>query len=149
MQAAILFGVILVILAFAFAVPMGRVRGREIDDRDASVLGASILVLGLGVLNLAFVVWFVVTGEIDAVLLVFGLAPLAAGAFGLLVVRSTIAGSRRTLILIIAPALTLAGLPGYFALNVAILLAAIAAISFLGGLLPNPRALVRLLDPRL
>jgi hypothetical protein len=149
MEAAILFGVILVILGVAFAVPMGSLRGGMVADRDASVLGASILVLGLGGLNYAFVAWFVVTGDIEASLLAFGLAPLAAGAVGLLVVRGRLTGATRAALLLVSGALTLAGLPGYFAFNVAVLIAGIAVLAFVGGLLPNPRALFSKLDPRL
>jgi hypothetical protein len=149
MEAVILFGVVLVILGVAFAVPMGLVRGREIADDDASVLGASILVLGLGSLNYLFLIWFVVTGEIESMLLVFGLAPLAAGLFGLRVVRAEVRGASRAALVLIAAILTLSGLPGYFALNVALLVTGIAVVAFVGGLLPNPRSLFSKLDPRL
>ena len=149
MEAAILFGVILVILGLAFAVPMGALRSSMVADRDASVLGASILVLGLGGLNYVFVAWVVVTGDSEASLLAFGLAPLAAGALGLLVVRGLATGATRAVLLLASGALTLAGLPGYFAFNVAVLIAGIAVLAFVGGLLPNPRALFSKLDPRL
>jgi len=91
----------------------------------------------------------VVTGDIEASLLAFGLAPLAAGAVGLLVVRGRLTGATRAALLLVSGALTLAGLPGYFAFNVAVLIAGIAVLAFVGGLLPNPRALFSKLDPRL
>jgi LPXTG-motif cell wall-anchored protein len=149
MEAVILFGFILVILGVAFAVPMASLRGSMVADRDASVLGASILVLGMGSLNYGFLVWFVITGEMDAMLLAVGLAPLAAGGLGLLVTRRRETGIIRAAILLAAGGLTVAGLPGYFAFNVAILLVAIAVIAFVSGLLSNPRSLARRLDPRL
>jgi hypothetical protein len=149
MQAAILFGVILVLLGLAFAIPMGSLRGGMVADRNASVLGASILVLGLGGLNYAFVAWFVVTGEIEATLLAYGIAPLVAGALGLLIVRRQVTGAARPALILVASALTIVGLPGYFAFNVAVLIAAIAVLAFVGGLLPNPRTLFSKLDPRL
>lgn len=149
MEAIILFGVVLVVMGLAFAVPVGALRGGEVADRDASVLGAAIITLGLGGLNYLFVTWFVITDDLDATLLVFGLAPLAAGTIGALVVRRRINGPIRPLLLIAAAVLTLAGLPGYFALNVALLASVIAVISYTGGLLPNPRAIFSKLDPRL
>jgi hypothetical protein len=149
MEAAILFGVVLAVMGVAFAVPMGSLRGGMVADRDASVLGASILVLGLGALNYAFVVWFVATGEVEGMLLAYGLAPLAAGLLGLVVVRQRMVGVSRVGSLLAAGFLTPVGLPGYFAFNVALLVVAIAVIAFVGGLLPNPRSLFNKLDPRL
>ena len=46
-----------------------------------------------------------------------------------------------------AALLTLVGIPGYFALQVAVVMSAIAALAFLAGL-TDPRALLRRLDPR-
>jgi lipoprotein signal peptidase len=149
MEAAILFGFILVLLGVAFAVPMASLRGRMVADRDASVLGASILVLGTGSLNYGFLAWFVITGEIEESLLAVGLAPLAAGGLGLLVTRSRLTGIIRTAALSAASGLTIAGLPGYFAFNVAILLVVLAVLAFVSGLLSDPRSLARKLDPRL
>ncbi len=148
MEAIILFGVILLVLGLAFAVPMGYLRGEMIADRDASVLGASILVLGLGTLNGVFVAWFVTMGEIEILLLAFGLAPLAGGLIGLLVVRRRVVGLGRIGFLLASVALTLLGFPGYFAPNVAVFVTGIAVLAFVGGLLPNPRSLARKLDPR-
>ena len=48
MQAIVLFAVILVLIAAAFAVPNGMIKGKVIDDRDATVVGAAVLALGLG-----------------------------------------------------------------------------------------------------
>lgn len=149
MEAAILFGVVLVVMSTAFALPMASLRGGLIVIRDASVLGASILALGLGMLNYVFIVWFVLAGKITGVLMVYGLAPLAAGLLGLVVVRLRANGLRRFACLLCAMSLTLIGLPGYFAFNVAILAAVITAIAFAVGLLPNLRALLNMLDPRL
>ena len=149
MEAAILFGVVLVVMSTAFALPMGLLRGGLIAIRDASVLGASILALGLGMLNYVFIVWFVLAGEITETLMVYGSAPLAAGLLGLVIVRLRVTGLRRLACLLCAISFTLIGLPGYFAFNVAILVAVITAIAFAAGLLPNPRALLKMLDPRL
>ena len=46
-----------------------------------------------------------------------------------------------------AALLTLTGIPGYFALPLAVVMSAIAALAFLAGL-TDPRALLRRLDPR-
>jgi hypothetical protein len=98
MEAVILFGFILVILGVAFAVPMASLRGRMVADRDASVLGASILVLGMGSLNYGFLAWFVITGEMEELLLIVGLAPLVAGGLGLLVTRKRLPGIIRSIV---------------------------------------------------
>ena len=149
MEAVILFGFVLVILGVAFAVPMASLRGRMVADRDASVLGASILVLGMGSLNYGFLAWFVITGEMEELLLAVGLAPLAAGGLGLLVTRNRLPSIIRSTVLLAAGGLTVAGLPGYFAFNVALLLVVIAVLAFVSGLLSDPRSLARRLDPRL
>ena len=149
MEAVILFGFILVILGVAFAVPMASLRGRMVADRDASVLGASILVLGMGSLNYGFLAWFVITGEMEELLLAVGLAPLAAGGLGLLVTRKRLPGIIRSTVLLASGGLTVAGLPGYFAFNVALLLVVVAVLAFVSGLLSDPRSLARRLDPRL
>ena len=149
MEAVILFGFILVILGVAFAVPMASLRGRMVADRDASVLGASILVLGMGSLNYGFLAWFVITGEMEELLLAVGLAPLAAGGLGLLVTRKRLPGIIRSTVLLASGGLTFAGLPGYFAFNVALLLVVVAVLAFVSGLLSDPRSLARRLDPRL
>jgi lipoprotein signal peptidase len=149
MEAVILFGFILVILGVAFAVPMASLRGRMVADRDASVLGASILVLGMGSLNYGFLAWFVITGEMEELLLAVGLAPLAAGGLGLLVTRNRLPSIIRSTVLLAAGGLTVAGLPGYFAFNVALLLVVVAVLAFVSGLLSDPRSLARRLDPRL
>jgi hypothetical protein len=149
MEAVILFGFILVILGVAFAVPMASLRGRMVADRDASVLGASILVLGMGSLNYGFLAWFVITGEMEELLLIVGLAPLVAGGLGLLVTRKRLPGIIRSTVLLASGGLTVAGLPGYFAFNVALLLVVVAVLAFVSGLLSDPRSLARRLDPRL
>ena len=149
MEAVILFGFILVILGVAFAVPMASLRGTMVADRDASVLGASILVLGMGSLNYGFLAWFVITGEMEELLLAVGLAPLAAGGLGLLVTRNRLPSIIRSTVLLAAGGLTVAGLPGYFAFNVALLLVVVAVLAFVSGLLSDPRSLARRLDPRL
>jgi hypothetical protein len=149
MEAVILFGFVLVILGVAFAVPMASLRGRMVADRDASVLGASILVLGMGSLNYGFLAWFVITGEMEELLLIVGLAPLVAGGLGLLVTRKRLPGIIRSTVLLASGGLTVAGLPGYFAFNVALLLVVVAVLAFVSGLLSDPRSLARRLDPRL
>ncbi|MGY8994319.1 MAG: hypothetical protein ACKVK8_09265 [Rhodospirillales bacterium] len=128
---------------------MASLRGRMVADRDASVLGASILVLGMGSLNYGFLAWFVITGEMEELLLAVGLAPLAAGGLGLLVTRNRLPSIIRSTVLLAAGGLTVAGLPGYFAFNVALLLVVVAVLAFVSGLLSDPRSLARRLDPRL
>ena len=76
MQAAFLFAVILVLIAAAFAIPNGMVKGKTIDERDASVVAGAALALGLGGLNFAFAVWFLAIGDIDV-------APLVHDRFAL------------------------------------------------------------------
>ena len=58
------FAAVLACFGVAFAVPSSALRARLIAERDASVLGASVLVLGLGGMNLAFAAASAVNGGI-------------------------------------------------------------------------------------
>ena len=144
------FAAVLACFGTAFAVPTSALRARRIAERDASVLGASVLVLGLGGMNLAFAAASAVNGDVTSAALLFSVAPVASGLLGLYAVRRRLAGAGRTAVgLAGAAALVLAGIPGYFAPVVAALAAAVAAGLFLFGLLSDPRVLLRRLDPRL
>ena len=149
MQAALVFGIVLVLMGFAFAIPVGALRGKTIRDEDAPVLGATVLVLGLGAINLVALLWSAGRGDIGWGFVMFGLAPLVAGGLGASVIKSRAAGAQRAMRVFIAAVLTLVGLPGYFAFTIALLAAIVAAVAFLAGLARNPRALFRSLDPRL
>lgn len=145
----LLFGLVMVLMGAAFAVPLGAMRQRTIRDEDAPVLGASVLTLGLGTLNFLGVVWALVFGgEVGLSTVPFALAPLVAGWLGLRVTRRRVRGTSRRVLLVLAAVFTVAGLPGYFAYNVALLVTAIAAGAFIAGLVRNPRSLFRTLDPR-
>ena len=96
MQAVLLFAVILVLIAAAFAIPNGMVKGKTIDDRDASVVAGAVLALGLGGLNFAFAVWFLAIGDIGVAPLAYGLLPLFAGAIGVGLARRRIVDGKRT-----------------------------------------------------
>ena len=89
----------------------------------------------------------VVFGDFALVALAFGLAPMAAGALGLRVVRRGRRAGGRTPALVAAALLTVAGLPGYFALPVAVVGSVAAAGLYLAGL-TSPRKLLARLDPR-
>ena len=144
----LVFALILLIVAAAVGAPvLARSGAGGVTDADAVVLGAVVLTLGLGGLNLAFVLGNVVFGDFGAVAVVFGLAPVLAGALGQRVVGLRMRGGMRALTLPAAAALTLAGIPGYFALPVAVVMSTVAAIAFLVGL-TDPLALLRRLDPR-
>ena len=143
------FAAVLACFGAAFAVPTSALRARRIAERDASVLGASVLVLGLGGMNLASAAASAVNGDVTSAALLFSVAPVASGLLGLYAVRRRLAGAGRTAVLAGAAALVIAGIPGYFAPIVAALAAAVAAGLFLFGLLSDPRALLRKLDPRL
>jgi hypothetical protein len=143
-----LFALILVVIAGAAAVPVTARRLGRIVERDVGVLGASVLTLGLGGMNLVAVLWFTASGEVGAATLPFGAAPLAAGLLGLSVVRSRLGGTPRTLSLLAAAALALAGIPGYFALLFAIVASSSSAVAFLAGI-GDLRRLARAIDPRL
>ena len=145
-MSVLVFALILVIIAAAIGVPVFARRGGT-TDADAAVLGAVVLTFGLGGLNLAFVLGNVVFGDFGAEAVVFGLAPVLAGALGQRVVGLRIRGAGRALALPAAALLTLAGIPGYFALPVAVVMSAVAALAFLAGL-TDPLALLRRLDPR-
>ena len=148
MATLVLFALTLLLIGGAFAIPISAHRGGRISDREGPVLGASVLAFGLGGMNLAAVAWFLVAGEVSGVTLLFALAPIAAGVLGLQVVRGHLAGARRRVSLVVAAGLTLAGIPGYFALLVALLASIVPAVLFLSGLIANPRALLKVLDPR-
>ncbi|MDA1035422.1 MAG: hypothetical protein O3B65_00905 [Chloroflexi bacterium] len=148
MQAIALFAITLVLMGAAFAIPTSAVRNRAIRDHDAPVLGAVVLEFGLGGMNLAALVWAAITGEVAVSAMGYGLLPLIAAALGLRAALRKLDGSARFWHLFGAAALTLLGFPGYFAPLVAALATAIAALLYLGGLIRNPRTLLRILDPR-
>jgi hypothetical protein len=149
MAALALFGLTILIVGGAFAVPASAHRAGVIADNDAPVLSASVLAFGLGGMNFAFAISFFFLGDVNGGTPVFALAPMAAGTLGLRVVRRKLTGGSRALHLVGAAAITLAGVPGYFALLVASLASVVVAALFLGGLVTNPRKLWRVLDPRL
>jgi hypothetical protein len=150
MTAMILFAVTLVLMGAAFAIPAAVVREGCIADNDATVLGGSVVALGLGGLNLVALLWAVVFGdEVRAEALGFGVLPLLGGGLGLRVVLRRLTGGARAVHLVVAALLVLAGIPGYFALNVALLAAVITAFLFLAGLIRDPRGLLKSLDPRI
>ena len=141
------FSFVLVVIAAAAGVSVLAWREDRVDDADAAVLGGVVLTLGLGGLNLAFVVGNLVFGDFELVALAFGLAPMAAGALGLRVVRRGRRHGGRTPALVAAALLTVGGLPGYFALPVAVVGSVAAAGLYLAGL-TSPRKLLARLDPR-
>ena len=149
MIALVLFGVTLLLIGGALAVPVSVHRSGRIADRDAPVLGAAVLTFGLGGMNLAFAFSFFLLDDVSGVVLLFAFAPIVAGWLGLRVVRGKLTGANRVLSLAGAALFTLAGIPGYFATLVAILASVITAGLFLGGLVDNPRRLWKTLDPRL
>ena len=144
----LIFALILGIIAAAVGAPvLARSGEHGVTDADAVVLGAAVLTLGLGGLNLAFVLGNAAFGDFGAAAVGYGFAPVLAGALGQWVVGVRMRGAGRTLALPAAALLTLVGIPGYFALPVAVVTSAIAALAFLAGL-TDPRALLRRLDPR-
>ena len=132
----------------AFAVPTSFVRSRTIRDQDAPVLGAAVLEFGLGGMNIAALIWFVIGDEISASAIGYGVLPLVAAALGLRAVLRKLDGMQRFAHLFAAAALTLLGFPGYFAPLVAALATGITAFLYLAGLVRDPRTLLRNLDPR-
>lgn len=142
----VIFGVILIIIAAAFAVPVLRYGDGLVDDAGAVVLAASILSLGLGTLNLAFLIVHLLTEEFVAHALLIGLAPIAAGLLGAYVVKQRTHGVRR-LLLVGSAVLVLAGAPVYLAFTFAVFAALVAAVLYLVGL-TSPRKLMETLDPR-
>jgi len=148
MQAIAIFGLTLALMGAAFAIPASAVRSRAIRDHDTPVLGAVILEFGLGGINLLALAWFAITGEISVSGIGYGTLPLIAGVLGLRTVLRKINGTLRSVHLLIAAVLTLVGFPGYFAPPVAGLVTMIATSLYLGGLIRNPRTLLRTLDPR-
>ena len=89
------FAAVLACFGAAFAVPTSALRARRIAERDASVLGASVLVLGLGGMNLAFAAASAANGDVTSAALLFSVAPVASGLLGLLAVRRRLAGAGR------------------------------------------------------
>jgi hypothetical protein len=148
MQAALLFAIILALIAAAFAIPNGMVKSKIIDDRDATVVSAAVLALGLGGLNLTFVLWFLLTDDLGLAPLAYGTLPLIAGVTALALARRRIVDTKRVFGLLVAAALTLVGVFGYFAPSVSVVVASITALLFLLGVVPNPRQIIRALDPR-
>ena len=148
MQAVVLFAVILVLIAAAFAIPNGLVKERAIDDRDTTVVGATVLALGLGGLNFAFALWFLVTGDTGLAPLAFGALPLVAGAVGVWVARRRAIDGLRALALLACASLVGVGVLGYYAPSMAVVIAGITVLLFLMGVIPNPRRIMRSLDPR-
>lgn len=162
MQAIALFGLTLVLMGIAFAVPTSYVRNRAIRDQDAPVLGAAVLEIGMGTMNFAALVWFAFAGEISGEDVGYGalsvsrgvfatglgIFPLMAAALGLRAVVRKVNGMSRLGHLLPAAAFTLLGFPVYFAPPVAALATAITAFLYLSGLVRDPRTLLKSLDPR-
>ena len=148
MHAIALFGITLVVMGAAFAIPTSAVRSRAVRDHDAPVLGAVVLELGLGTLNLAALLWLAISGDISASAIGYGILPLIAAALGLRTVLRKLDGMRRFSHLLAAGALTLLGFPAYFAPPIAALATVMTAVLYLAGLIRDPRALLRTLDPR-
>ena len=149
MASLVLFTVTLVLIGAAMAIPTSAHRAGRITDNDAPVLGAAVLGVGLGGMNMAFVVTFIALGEIGGSTLVFGLMPLAGSALGLRAALRPVTGPARAVHLMLAAALTVAGIPGYFTLLVALVASIATAALYISGLIPNPRGLWKTLDPRL
>jgi hypothetical protein len=149
MAAIALFALTLLLIGAALAIPTATHQAGRITDRDAPVLGAAVLAFGLGGMNLVFMIVFVVLGEIEGSTIVFGVMPLAGGVFGLRTALRPLSGSARVAHLLLAAALTLAGVPGYFTFLVALLTSIAIAALYISGLIPNPRGLWKVLDPRL
>jgi hypothetical protein len=144
-----LFAGVMLLIGSAFAIPNGALSSKRIREQDATVLGASVLALGLGGMNLAFTVALTATGDVEGNTLLFALAPIVSGLLGASVVRSRVAGASRFGSLAAAALFVLVGIPGYFAPAVALLVSAIAAGLFLFGLVSDPKALIAKLDPRI
>ncbi len=148
----VLFALVLLLIAFAVGIPVAAHKNGHIVEADAPVLSASVLTIAMGGLNLAALLAVIVRGEVGIGSAPFGLAPIVAGALGLLVVRRRATGGVRGAYLIAAAVAVLAGVPGYFALRVAIVVSVIAAGLFLSGLAARPlatsRRWFRALDPR-
>ena len=75
-----LFALILVVIAGAAAVPVMARRLGRIVERDVGVLGASVLTLGLGGMNLGALLWFTASGEVGAATLPFAIVSSAVAA---------------------------------------------------------------------
>ncbi len=148
----LLFALVLLLIAFAVGIPVAFYKNGHIVEADAPVLGASVLVLALGGLNLAVLLAVIVGGEVGVGSAPFGLAPIVAGALGLRVVRRRLTGGMCGAYLVAAAVAVLAGVPGYFALRVAVVVTVIAAGLFLSGLSARPlttsKAVFKALDPR-
>ncbi|MEX2599471.1 MAG: hypothetical protein WD533_07435 [Dehalococcoidia bacterium] len=142
----VIFGIILVIIAAAFAVPVLRYSDGHVDDADAVVLGAALLSMGLGAVNfVALIVHMVTEGFVPLGLLV-GLAPILGGLIGLYIVTARVRDARR-LLLIASAALALAGIPAYLVFTFAVFAAVATFILFLLGL-SSPARVLKNIDPR-
>lgn len=142
-----LFGLVLLTIGAAVAAPVLAHREGRLGDADAVVLAAVVLTIGLGVLNLGFLIGHALFGDVGPWAVVLGLAPVAAGALGVGVLRRRRRGWLRPLALATAAALTLGGTPGYFAWSIAALVSLASAGLYLAGI-GSPRRLLRRLDPR-
>jgi hypothetical protein len=149
MTPLLVFAATMLMIGAAVAIPVSTQRSGAIRDADTPVLGASIVALGLGGMNFVFAVVFFFMGDVGGSTVLFAIAPLVAGGLGLRLVLRRTTGGARTLPLLVAAVLTLAGIPGYFALLVALMASGVTAALFLGGLIGRPRQLLRFLDPRL
>lgn len=149
----IVLGIILIVMAAAFAVPVLQHGEGRLSDANAVVLAATILSVGLGLLNFAFLIGAMVWNELPAEVYLpsyawlLGLAPIAAGALGAYVAGLRVTGLQRYVALVVAAALVLAGIPGYFAFVFAALAATASAVLYLGGLV-SPQRLFEAIDPR-
>lgn len=141
------FGAVMLLIAAAAAIPMVARSDRRVDDAGALVMGAGILALGLGVANLVTLLVFLVRGDVGAIAVVLGVAPITAGLLALRVVRSRPKGTGHVAPLLLAAVLVLAGIPAAVSLPVAILAGVVAALCFLAGI-GDPRTIARKLDPR-
>lgn len=142
----VIFGIILVIIAAAFAVPVLRYSDGHVDDADAVVMSATLLSIGLGVVNFIALIVLMVTEEFVLVGLLLGLAPIAGGCIGLFIIVGRVRDSRR-LLLAASAVLVLAGIPAYMVFTFAILAAAASFVLFLLGL-SSPSRILKAVDPR-
>ena len=149
MTSLLVFTATMLMIGAAVAIPVSTWRSGAISDTDTPVLGASIVALGLGGINFGFAVVFFSLGDVGASTGLFAIAPIAAGSLGMRIVLQRTTGVTRRVRLLAAATLVLVGIPGYFALLVALVASVVTAAFFLGGLVGNPRQLLRFLDPRL
>ena len=149
----VLFAFVLVLIGAAVAVPVEARKAARISEADAPVLGASVLSIALGGLNLVVLVVLAFNGDVSIAVALLGLAPIAGGAVGLWVVYRGATGSPRAGALALATLLVLVGVPSYLAPLVAVVVSVVTAGLFLSGLMARPQAtlqaLLKRLDPRL